>query len=106
VIVILTERLPPGIELLTEAEPVNVILVELDTEHIRRTRAFAKSETTTEATPFALWAIETISMSEGLTTAAVTGVDVGHVPKVAVVGKKMPDAVDAAPPAVAAVPEK
>jgi len=83
-----------------------VILAEVDTEHIRRTRVFAKSETTTEATPFGLWAIETTSMSEGLTTFWVIGVDVGHVPKTAVVGKKMPDAVDVAPPAVAAVPEK
>jgi len=81
-----------------------VILAEVDTEHIRRTRVFPKSETTTEATPFGLWAIEATSMSEGLRVFWPTGVDRPHVPKTAELGKKMPDAWDAA--VVAAVPEK
>lgn len=58
---------------------------------------------TTEATPDGFWAAVTTSMSEGLAEFWVRA-SVGHVPKAAELGKKMPDAAD--PAVVAAVPEK
>jgi len=106
VAVILVETPPTESDGLTETpverEPEK--LAEEVAEHIRRTRVLAKSEMTTVATPDGFWAAVARSMSEGLATFAVTGVDVGHVLKTAVVGKKIPDAAD--PAIVAAVPDQ
>jgi len=87
----------------TPVEIESVILPELETEHIRRARVLAKSETTTEATPAGVWAAVTTSMSAGLRVFWVA-VAKGHAPNAAALGKKMPDAAD--PVVVAAAPEK
>jgi len=46
-------------------EGASEAVAEIETEHIRRTRKLAKSETTTEATPDGFWVAATTSTSEG-----------------------------------------